>query len=94
MGHSVEELQEGMGQTGHFGEAFVGLAFLIFSLGVVLLGLGLTGFFGGSPAGANAAGGDALVTGILFVVEGVGFGLFGVLAILMGWGRHHPAFEF
>lgn len=82
-----------MGQTGHFGEVFVGLAVLFLAGGGILLGVSLSGGLDDSPAGATAAQNDALILYVFLFVMGVGFGLFGLMAILSGWARHHDGFE-
>lgn len=86
--HNLHELQEGIGQTGRFGEVFVGLGALITILGATLFTLGEMGFFtdGFSPDKGNS---DAIQVGFLFLFEGIGFIVFGIMIIAAGWGRHH-----
>ena len=81
-------LQEGIGQTGKFGEIFIGLGILIGILGAALTVMGSTHFLtdGFSPDKGNT---DAVTVGWLFLFEGLGFTLFGVMIMLAGWGRHH-----
>jgi uncharacterized membrane protein YidH (DUF202 family) len=86
--HKLHDLQEGIGQTGKFGEIFIGLGVLIAILGVALTVMGTTHFLtdGFSPDKGNT---DAVTVGWLFLFEGLGFTLFGVMIMLAGWGRHH-----
>ena len=91
--HNLHEVQEGLGQTGRFGEIFVGLALIMLAGGAALLGVMLSGFFDGSVIDTGAANGDALILTIFLFVMALGFGTFGVLAILSGWARHHDDFS-
>ena len=86
--HNIDELQEGIGQTGKLGEIFIGLGGLIALLGVALFVIGEMGWLtdGFSPDGGNT---DAVTVGFLFLFEGIGFVIFGVMIMLAGWGRHH-----
>lgn len=86
--HNLHELQEGIGQTGRFGEVFVGLGLLIAILGAVLFVAGETGKMtdGFQPDGGNS---DAIQVGWLFFFEGLGFIVFGVMIVAAGWGRAH-----
>lgn len=84
--HNVHELQEGLGQTGRFGEIFIGLGLLIAVLGGALWWLGHGHVLTNGPHGG---GSDAILTGALFFFEGLGFTLFGVMIMVSGWGRHH-----
>jgi hypothetical protein len=86
--HKLHDLQEGIGQTGKFGEIFIGLGVLIAILGAALYTMGETHFLtdGFSPDKGNT---DAVTVGWLFFFEGLGFILFGVMIMLAGWGRHH-----
>ena len=88
--HNLHELQEGIGQTGRFGEIFIALGFLILLLGTILFVLGQTHTLsdGFSPDKGNK---DAVTVGWLFLFEGLGFMLFGVMIMLSGWGRAHGA---
>lgn len=91
MSPSVKQVAHGSGETGVFGEIFIGLGLLIGLAGLGLWGLQLTGFFDDSPVGARAANNDAFTLWFLLVVEGIGFTLFGVLCIVSGWDREkHP----
>ncbi len=86
--HNLHELQEGIGQTGRLGEVFVGLGFLIAILGGVLF---VAGELGGLSDGhaPDHGNGDAVQVGFLFLFEGLGFIVFGIMIITAGWGRHH-----
>jgi hypothetical protein len=86
--HSLHDLQEGIGQTGRFGEIFIGLGILIAILGAALATMGHTRFLsdGFSPDKGNT---DAVTTGWLFLFEGLGFLLFGIMIMVAGWGRQH-----
>ncbi|HUR63880.1 MAG TPA: hypothetical protein VM241_05305 [Candidatus Thermoplasmatota archaeon] len=86
--HRLHDLQAGLGQTGKFGEIFIGLGALIFILGAVLATLGHLHFLtdGLTPDKGNT---DAVTVGWLFLFEGLGFTLFGVMIMLAGWGRQH-----
>lgn len=90
---TMHDVQEGLGQTGRFGEAFVGLGLLILLGGIGHIASPLFGFplF---PLTGNEPVVEALPIGILFVLEGVGFVVFGVMAIRSGWARHHPGSDF
>ncbi len=91
MSPSVKEITHGSGESGVFGEIFVGLGLLIGLAGVVLAVLQFTGFFDDSPAGALAARNDAFSLWFLLVIEGIGFTVFGVMCLVAGWDRaHHP----
>jgi len=85
----AKDIQEGIGETGRFGEFFIGLGALIFlgGLGMVLsawLGFPFPPMTGEEPVH------QAIQAGGLFMMEGLGFVVFGVVAIRAGWGRHHP----
>jgi hypothetical protein len=85
----MTELQEGVGETGVFGEIFVALGILIGLGGAAthaMLGLGL---FDASPVGVAAATSDWIALGFLLLIEGIGFLGFGILALVSGWDRHH-----
>ncbi|MES2155779.1 MAG: hypothetical protein V4510_11645 [bacterium] len=86
--HNLHELQEGIGQTGKLGELFIGLGGLIAVLGLTLFVIGEMHMLsdGFSPDGGNV---DAVTVGFLFLFEGIGFVVFGVMIVLAGWGRHH-----
>ncbi len=87
----VKELQDEVGKTGLFGEIFIGLGLLIGLFGGTTWGLSLAGFFDGSAVGAEAVRGDWTALGFLFAVLGLGFIVFGAMAIMAGWDRHrHP----
>lgn len=88
---TAKEIQHGSGETGVFGEIFIGLGMLIFLAGIALWVLVLTGFFRDSPAGVAAAENDAFSLWFLLAVEGIGFTVFGVMCLVSGWDRaHHP----
>jgi len=86
--HNLHELQAGVGQTGRFGEIFIGLGLLIGILGGALAIMGTTQFRtdGHTPDHGNT---DAVTVGWLFFFEGLGFTLFGVMIMAAGWGRAH-----
>lgn len=86
--HSLHDLQEGMGQTGRFGEIFIGLGLLIAILGASLAVMGHTRFLT-DGFGADHGNTDAVTVGWLFLFEGLGFLLFGIMIMLAGWGRQH-----
>lgn len=86
---SAKDLQHGVGQTGLFGEIFIGLGLLIGLVGAAFWILDGIGFYAGSPAGDVAAHGDWVILSFLLVVEGVGFTVFGVMCLVAGWDRHH-----
>jgi hypothetical protein len=91
MSPSVKEVTHGSGETGVFGEIFIGLGILIGLGGLGLWGLELSGFFEDSPVGAVAAENDAFALWFLLLVEGIGFTLFGVMCMVSGWDRQkHP----
>jgi hypothetical protein len=79
--------QQEVGHTGHFGELFIALGLAIALGGVALLYLALSGAWIG-PGGSSS--GDASLAGVLFILEGVGFAFFGIIALMAGWARHHP----
>ncbi len=86
--HNLHELQEGIGQTGKLGEVFCGLGLLIAILGVILFAAGQMGVMSDSytPDGGDS---DAIQVGFLFLFEGLGFIVFGIMIIAAGWGRSH-----
>ncbi|HEX2066632.1 MAG TPA: hypothetical protein VHI93_07460 [Candidatus Thermoplasmatota archaeon] len=86
--HSLRELQEGLGHTGRFGEIFIGLGVLIAVLGAALAVMGHTHFLK-DGYGFDSGNPDAVTVGWLFLFEGIGFTLFGVMVMVAGWGRHH-----
>ncbi len=88
----MHDVQEGLGQTGKFGEGFVGLGLLGLIGGAILVFMAVFAAFEPWAAG-DAVEIDALVSGSLFVVMGLGFITFGVMIILSGWARHHPGFD-
>ena len=88
---TAKEVQHGSGETGVFGEIFIGLGILIFLAGIALWVLVLTGFFHDSPAGVEAAENDAFSLWFLLAIEGIGFTVFGVMCMVSGWDRQkHP----
>jgi hypothetical protein len=89
MSLSVKEITHGSGETGVFGEIFVGLGILIGLAGIGLAILHGTGFFDDSPAGAVAARNDAFSLWFLLVIEGIGFTVFGIMCLVSGWDRAH-----
>jgi len=86
--HSVHELQEGLGQTGRFGEFFIVLGILIFIGGTILATVGHQDMLQ-DGTGTDKGNSDAVQVGWLFFFEGLGFTLFGIMVMLAGWGRHH-----
>lgn len=87
----AKELQHDMGSSGLFGEIFIGLGLLIGLFGGITWGMSLAGVFDDSPMGAVAARADWTALSFLLLVEGLGFILFGVMAMVSGWDRHkHP----
>ncbi|MCA1818656.1 MAG: hypothetical protein ABR562_02195 [Thermoplasmatota archaeon] len=86
--HSVHELQEGLGQTGRFGEFFIVLGILIFVGGAILAFVGHHDLLH-DGTGLDGGNSDAVQVGWLFFFEGLGFTLFGIMVMLAGWGRHH-----
>ena len=92
MAHATaKEIQHGSGETGVFGEIFIGLGILILLGGLALWVLVLTGFFADSPVGRVAAENDAFALWFLLAIEGIGFTLFGIMCLVSGWDRvHHP----
>ena len=89
MSLSVKEITHGSGETGVFGEIFVGLGILIGLGGAALGVLQAIGFFDDSPAGALAARNDAFSLWFLLAIEGIGFTVFGVMCLVSGWDRAH-----
>jgi hypothetical protein len=89
MSPSVKEITHGSGETGVFGEIFVGLGILIGLAGIAIGVLQLTGFFDDSPVGAVAARNDAFSLWFLLLIEGIGFTVFGVMCLVSGWDRAH-----
>ncbi|MEA3137053.1 MAG: hypothetical protein QOC71_1334, partial [Thermoplasmata archaeon] len=89
MSLSVKEITHGSGETGVFGEIFVGLGILIGLAGAALGVLQAIGFFDDSPAGALAARNDAFSLWFLLAIEGLGFTVFGIMCLVSGWDRAH-----
>ena len=88
---TVKEVTAHSGETGVFGEIFIGLGLLILLAGIALAVLVGVGFFEDSPAGQAAAENDAFSLWFLLAIEGVGFTVFGVMCLVSGWDReHHP----
>lgn len=85
----VKDFQEGVGKTGLFGEIFIGLGLLIGLFGGITWGMSLAGFFDDSPVGAEAVRADWTALSFLYAVMGLGFIVFGAMAIMAGWDRHH-----
>jgi hypothetical protein len=84
----VSELQKGIGQTGRLGEFFIVLALMILVFGIVITVLGETRFLS-DGTGSDGGNTDAVTVGWLFVFEGLGFTVFGLMIVLAGWARHH-----
>lgn len=88
---TAKEIQHGSGETGVFGEIFIGLGLLILLGAIALAVLVGVGFFEDSPVGELAAENDAFALWFLLAIEGVGFTVFGVMCLVSGWDRaHHP----
>ena len=88
---TVKEVTHGTGESGVFGEIFIGLGILIFLAGMAIMVARMLGVFDHSPAGYAAARNDAFVLWFLLAIEGVGFSVFGVMCLVAGWDRaHHP----
>jgi hypothetical protein len=87
--HSVKELQEGLGQTGRFGEFFIVLGVLILIGGAILAWVGHYNMLGDGSSYLDRGNSDAVQAGWLFFFEGLGFTIFGAMVMLAGWGRHH-----
>ena len=85
----VKEFQKEVGSSGLFAEIFIALGILIGLFGGISWGLSLAGFFDDSPIGATAARGDWTALGFLFLIEGLGFMVFGIMILVAGWDRHH-----
>jgi hypothetical protein len=86
---TVKEVTHGSGESGVFGEIFIGLGLLILLAGIALWMVQLTGFFNHSNIGARAANNDAFVLWFLLAIEGIGFTVFGVMCLVAGWDRAH-----
>lgn len=87
--HSVHELQEGLGQTGRFGEFFIVLGILIFIGGAILAFVGHGNVLQDGTSHVDKGNSDAVQVGWLFFFEGLGFTVFGAMVMWAGWGRHH-----
>ncbi len=89
---SMHEIQEGLGGTGKFGEGFVALGLLGGIGGTILI---LMGVFMSWPQWNDGPSvyTDSLTSGMLFLMMGLGFIVFGVMAMMSGWARHHPGFD-
>jgi hypothetical protein len=85
----IREFEEGIGQTGRFGWVVIGLGLLIGGAGVVFWILTAIGSYDDSPVGALAARNDWFALYFLFIIEGIGFTLFGIMCMVAGWDRHH-----
>lgn len=91
--HRIKDMQAGLGTTGRFGEIFIALGLVIGLLGGLFWFLSTTDSYESSVVTQQAANNDSFILGFLFFIEGVGFCAFGVLCLLMGWGRRHSGFE-
>lgn len=88
---SAKEVHEAAGSSGVFGEIFIGLGLLIGLVGTVFWTLTGLGFYDDSVVGKTAAHADWTALSFLFIVEGLGFVVFGVMCMVAGWDRHkHP----
>lgn len=83
----MAEIQQEIGQAGRFGEVFVVLGLVILVAGIALLGVGYNNLLDAGAAG-EAGSHDAVTVGWLYAIMGVGFAVFGAVAILSGWDRH------
>jgi hypothetical protein len=89
---SVGKLHKESGQTGHFGETFLALGGLFLILGLSIVGSAFYVFSAWNTP-SDTVEVDAIQSGLLFAVAGIGFTTFGGMAIMSGWGRHHPKFD-
>ena len=85
----MHDVQEGLGETGRFGEFFIVLGALIGLAGFGALMSSIVGFPFFPFTGEENVPGMIQTMG-LFVVMGIGFATFGVMAMRAGWARHHP----
>lgn len=85
----MHEVQQELGETGRFGEFFIVLGALIGLAGLASLLSNIFGFPLFPFTGEEDRTMMIQAMG-LFVLEGVGFVLFGIMAIRAGWARHHP----
>ena len=83
----LQHIQSEVGSSGRFGEVFIALGIVILLGGIAMWGLGAAGAFDGGIA-QEAGSNDSILVGLLFVVEGLGFTIFGAVALLSGWDRH------
>ncbi len=82
---NLKRLHQGDGEIGHLGEFFILLGTYVLGLGIAIV---LYGYYG-----THGAPDDAVTTGALFGVGGIGILVAGAVMILSGWGRHHPDFD-
>ncbi len=81
----LKRLHQGDGEIGHLGEFFVLLGGFILAAAISIVIYGYTS--------AQGAPDDAVTTGALFGMGGLGIIVTGTVMILSGWGRHHPDFD-
>ncbi len=87
---SLRRLHREAGETGHFGEFILALGIAIVIGGLILIAWGLQA----TPSvSSDSVALDAVTSGVLFIVGGVGVGVLGSFGIYSGWGRHHPRFD-
>ncbi len=87
---SLRRLHREDGETGHFGEFFLGLGAFVIIGGLVLIVWGIQA----PPADSTSAvASDAVSVGALFIVGGIGIATFGGYGVYSGWGRHHARFD-
>ncbi len=89
---SVAKIHKESGETGKFGESFIvlGVLFLLLGGAVIAAPFYVFSTWNASPEAAIV---DGLQSGMLYAVAGLGFTTFGAMAIMSGWGRHHPKFD-
>ncbi len=89
LGDKVHDFQEGIGESGRFGEFFVALGALILFAGAMSM-LSAWLHFPFFPFEGDEPLVEMIQTAGLFVLEGAGFIVFGIMAIRSGWARNHP----
>ncbi len=87
---SLRRLHREDGETGHFGEFFLGLGAFVLAGGLLII---LLGAQAEPSTSTTSIGTDAVTAGFLFVVGGIGIATFGAFGVYSGWGRHHARFD-